>query len=221
MGFYEYFVFTFLREKSMLTEKHAEYLRNPSFRKYLLNKYATQKINLVKPISEALKKRVKKPQRCFEDNENYYIAMDLYTTTYYMCFRTLMMIDIDIDENMINEKICEINAIAKRRQISFRLFRSRAGLHVFVIDRTRDFKNLNDIELMIECGGDFGHIVYSYMRGWSVRLNKKETDNAVIYTEVGKPGQFTYGPIDNYLNTLVDMHLKKTQSYNNVLSQMH
>ena len=164
-------------------------LRDRGFTKFIIdNEDPTVS---VKMLSYVMAHSVLKPQRLLVDHEDYYVAIDLFTNTYYMCYRDLMMIDIDryksTDETSVDTLEDIKLKLSKHPELFFRIYSSRNGYHVFVINKSMNYKSNESIQLMSELGCDFYYMVYSYLRGWSVRLNKKkgEENTDVLYTWVG------------------------------------
>jgi hypothetical protein len=153
-------------------------LRNRDFTKYIIeNEIPTISVKI---LSCVMSHGLLKPQRLLDDNEDYYIAIDLLTNTYYICYRDLMMIDIDKykrDDTNIDTLDDIKNKLSFHPDLYFRIYSSRNGYHIFILNESMDYKSDKSISLMHELGCDFYYIVYSYLRGWSVRLNKKKGEN--------------------------------------------
>ena len=175
-----------------------------------------QTIETVKQLTPSLTSLLGKPQRLLQDDPDYYIAIDLMTSTYYVCYRTLLMVDIDFYKGQADQQetvIAEIRAYAIEHGISFDLYRSRNGIHAFLISRPADYKADRDIQLMLDLKADFFYVVYSNIRGWSVRLNRKTTEAVMKYAFLGRVG---VGQPDAYLLKLVTLHLKLVDVFKNV-----
>lgn len=169
-------------------------LKDRNFAKYIIE-HEDPTIS-IKMLSHVMKHSMLKPQRLLIDNEDYYIAIDMLTNTYYICYRDLMMIDIDrYKSDSGTDTLSDIKEkLSKHPELFFRIYSSRNGYHIFILNKSMDYKSDESIRLMHELGCDFYYIVYSYMRGWSVRLNKKkgEENTDVLYIWVGDVvrGQF-------------------------------
>ena len=162
----------------------------------------------VKMLSYVMAHSMLKPQRLLVDDDDYYVAVDLFTNTYYICYRDVMMIDVDRykSPSQKSTETCDTLENIKTKlsaypDLFFRIYASRNGYHIFVINKSMDYKSDESIRLMSDLGCDFYYMVYSYLRGWSVRLNKKKgeenTDN--LYTWVGdvvKGHFFHFDPSD-------------------------
>lgn len=106
----------------------------------------------------------------------------------------------------------------------YRVFKSRAGWHAFLISHKMHYRDEKAIELMIEGRTDFFYITLAYLRGWCVRLNRKSSeDHELVMTQ----GLYTYigdvirgkivprtdssvTPIDECVR-LIDFHVRLTQ----------
>lgn len=69
----------------------------------------------------------------------------------------------------------------------FRVYKSRNGYHAFCLTHTFDYRSDIAIQLSLECGTDFFYTCFCYLRGWSVRMNRKagEDPDKPIYSLVG------------------------------------
>ena len=84
----------------ILNKEHPEIteLKDPKFRSYLI-KHLGHTQELVNLLRQGLISTLRKPQRFLLGDENFYVACDLYTNTYYICFKEIMCIDIDIPKS--------------------------------------------------------------------------------------------------------------------------
>ncbi len=207
MSFYKYFI------DNIIVPKHnndIEHIANGFFRRYLIEKYGVS-YEIIALFAKSLINRVQKPQRCLKESKNYYIAIDLYTKTKYMCYKDIMLLDVDFnkDGDFTNHDqiILFLKEKVKKHDFVAKVFKSRNGIHAFLIDKKRNFKSKEDIDLMIDCKVDFYYIIYSYIRGWSVRLSRKKdeeiSDNG-IYQYVDTIGNRQ--KICSDLENLVDLH---------------
>ena len=208
MGFYDTYITVINSANNTPIE-----LRDSGFRKMLVET-EDQNMELVVLLSQSVINSMKKPQRLLHDDEDYYIAIDLFTNTYYICYRCLMMIDIDYYKSDHNKQdiIKTIEAYCQEYpEVLFRLYSSRNGVHAFLISNKMDYKSPDTINTMLRLGSDFYYTVYTYIRGWSVRLNKKEkdTDN-ILYKHICDLGT---GTADPYLEKLVDLHLNLVHTF--------
>ncbi len=204
MGFYD----SYLQMLQEDNELEIEELKESAFRKKLLE---TQEhnVDLVKLMGTAVKHTLAKPQQLLHDEDDYYIGIDMYTNTYYVCYKNLLMVDIDYyksdptsEDDIIKsfEEYCE-----DRPDLKFKLYRSRNGVHGFLVSHVANNWESYYLSMMLELGSDFYYTVYSYLRGWSVRLNKKKTDQSnVLYTYITDVG---IGKSVERLEKLVDLHL--------------
>src|SRR5947199_3649942 len=69
-------------------------LKHAKFRKFIIDKMGMCCV-CIKLFSDVMKSLMIRPQILLIDNENFYIACDMMTNTYYICYKELMMIDID------------------------------------------------------------------------------------------------------------------------------
>ena len=214
MGFYEYFINNIIRPK----HEKIEHLHNSSFRNYLRKKYGDT-VEMIKYLSKGLIPLIQKPQQLIHDDTDYYTAIDMYTGTYYACFRNLLMLDIDYKTEQFETQSQILNFLdkfAKERDLIMMVYSSAHGVHAFLVDNERDFKDESSLQLMLDAGVDFYYIVYSYLRGWSVRLNKKERDDTEqIYTYIKCIGDIKSA--NSRLIKLTEAHYIESLTYDNQL----
>jgi hypothetical protein len=206
LAFYQHFL-DMVDEKDDLDPDIQDQFRNPDFRRQIQSHHTDSR--LVREVAPYVKPMLKKPQELLADKENYYVAIDLMTNTYYVCFRDLLMIDIDFYKgHQGDEKIedylphctCQIQQIvddyrppedeeiSTPRQTLWRdkkclgrpsctlrytIFKTRNGYHAFVVSHRFDSKSDLALQLMIEAGTDYFYVIFSFLRGWCVRLNRK------------------------------------------------
>ena len=140
-----------------------------------------------------------------------------------------MMIDIDFykdsekiiitDENYkekISKKQAEIidkiEDYALLNDLRFRIYRTRNGIHAFLINRYANYTNYHDLKIMLDLGCDFFYIAYSRIRGWSVRLNRKEKEEKIKYNLICDVGDVE--PIENLVK-LTDFHIDLISVFEN------
>ena len=202
MGFYSNLI------ENVINKKRSKF-NNIKFIGYLLNKYP-HTFELVHSIAEII--NLKKPQRCFIDHDLYYVAHDLYTQRLYLCFKTVLMIDIDYKSgdfsniedirNFLSEQCHQLNLVGW-------FFQSANGAHLFLIDKHRDFRSRESINLMLKLRSDPMYTIFSHIRGWSVRLSRKEEERELsktIYEDMGIIGNQKL--INRELVKLVKLHIR-------------
>lgn len=120
-------------------------------------------------------KGIKRQQELLNTNINYYVAKDDVTNTVYICFRNLLMIDIDINklDNSIeiNDEFI-IDYFSKKKE-SFRIYKSINGYHIFCTSKKFKYRSKESVKFMIDNMCDKHYCLYSYLRGYCVRLNPK------------------------------------------------
>ena len=191
-------------------------LKDRGFTKFLIQN--EDPVVSVKILSYVMSHSLLKPQRLLIDNDDYYVGIDMFTNTYYICYRDLMMIDIDRYKNRDLDTLEDIKLkLSNHPTLFFRIYSSRNGYHIFVLNKSMDYKSDESIRLMHELGCDFYYIVYSFLRGWSVRLNKKkgEENTENLYSWVGDVvrGIFFSSEIldelDNNINPEIILNLER------------
>ena len=212
MGFYDTYSDIFVNPVSDIPE-----LNEAGFRNRLLS---TQEHNmdLIKLFASGVRHTLNKPQRVLHDDDEYYVGIDLYTGTYYVCYKQLLMVDIDYYKGDIETDEIEIinnfKALCQQQpDFLFRLYRSRNGIHGFLVSTRMNYRNNEIISLILNLGSDFYYTVYSYLRGWSVRLNRKTTDTSdQLYTYICDIGT---GTLDPLLDKLTNLHINLVDVFKN------
>lgn len=183
--------------------------KDAQFRRFVI-KTKGKNIETIKFLREPLTLSMKKPQQCLYNDKDYYLAIDSYTKTYYVCYRNLMMIDMDFGKDgnfkdkksylQFLEEYCNTN-----KNILLDVYQTRNGVHCFVLDKEHSLNSDESLNLMIGLKCDFYYIIYASIRGWSVRVNRKYGDKkGELYKHLGRIG---YGKANPYLEKLVKLHL--------------
>lgn len=153
---------------------------------------------------------IKNPQELLETTDSYYVAKDILTDYMYICFKNLMMIDIDVENYYtLSEKYIK-NHFSKKNEC-YRIFKSRNGYHVFCVSKEYRYRDLNSIRIMLENFSDYHYSVFCFIRGWSVRLNKKEDEKGVVYKDLGLYGD--KNKVIKSLLKLTDYHIELVNKY--------
>lgn len=159
-------------------------------------------------------KGVKRQQNLIETHPEYYIARDLKTATVYMCYKNILMLDLDnvvLDSNTLQERL--------PKEMSFQIYKTAKGYHAFCVSRKFEYRNKETVEFMYgfkDLGVDIDYIRYCYIRGFCVRLNKKfdgEKQENYKYITTTNPDK-----VDATLKTLVDLHIQKCKDYEHDLN---
>lgn len=173
--------------------------------------------NILETNANNFKNALRKPQQLICNNPDYYVAFDQKTRTFYICFKYLMMIDIDIQKLTVDTfdiiEHCETNF--DKLQTAIQIYKSFHGYHLFIIDKNRLHSDLDSLKYMIDKGCDYNYGIFAYMRGYSVRLNKKHSDinNSDIYQYIGFYGN--QSKIDQQLNHYVMIHYELMHKFQN------
>ena len=211
MGFFQTFITNIQQCKPIYNTK----LESGEFRKFLINHYG-KNINLIKLFKNSLIHTLDKHQRCLIDEDDYYVANDLKTNTYYICYKNLMMLDIDIKDNYnIKQVIDDIQTkCLENKNLVFDIYQSINGLHIFALHQEYNYTDDSSLEFMLDNYCDFYYVVYASLRGWSVRLNrkKKEPDHLDLYKYYGRIGT---GKVNPKLEKLSKIHIKFTYFFKN------
>ena len=164
-------------------------------------------------IAPFMLKAIKKQQELIETTENYYVACDIPTNTYYMCYKNVLMLDIDKKTNPDLTDAFISNYFSKLQDYCFRIYKSQGGYHVFCVSQPFDYRDYDTVKFMLDHKADFYYTVYCYIRGFSVRLNKKfyENDTTPLYIDLGLFGNEAL--LHKNMDKLVNVHIKYIKKY--------
>lgn len=194
------------------------------FKNYVLEKLG-KSFDTVKLFSKCILSSMIRPQRLILSDENYYIACDMITNTYYICYKELMMIDIDYpsikntdetDKTDKTDKIDKTDIIKnfKSDDKCWMLYETRNGIHAFLVSEKCEYKTKESVELMMGLNCDFYYVIYCYLRGYSVRLNKKNGEPEVKYNFMGFFGNKRL--VKRELFDLTNLHIDLLHKFKNV-----
>lgn len=163
-------------------------------------------INSIKYMSTYFINYIKKPQRYLHFENDLYIGVDMNTNMHYICYKDIVMFDID---NIALEDIMPL----LKSEDSYLIYKSNNGFHIFLTNRRIDYDSDESIKYMIEMKTDIKYIICSYLRGYSVRLNKKkETEN--IYELVYEHNKHL---ANKDIIELINIHIIFAEQFWNVL----
>lgn len=188
-----------------------ESMKDTGFRKFIIQENG-QTPSTIHMMKNSLATTIKKPQRCIMDHPDFYVGIDLYTNTYYICYRDLLMVDLDeSDEGKMNTLVD--GYLNKHPGCVIDIYKTRKGYHLFLLDRPRDYKDDTSLQTMLDLGCDFYYTIYTALRGWSVRLNRKQNERIAcpLYEYVGRRG--CGGAVDKRLEGLVNIHIKLCEQF--------
>jgi hypothetical protein len=173
-------------------------------------------------FAENLGHLIVKPQTVVRDHNDYYVAKDNLSNTWYMCLRHVMMIDIDLKHH--DDAVSALQPL-RSSNLLFELYKTHNGYHAFCVSQPFDYTDTSAHKIMFDLGCDYFYIVWVSLRGWSVRLNfksgefmerlqnKDETWLAEpLYTYLGAIGN-TDVLVDAKLDRLVKKHVKYAEKY--------
>lgn len=176
---------------------------------------------IIEKTKRSLLHSISKPQHLIESNKDYYIAVDMYTCTYYICFKELMMIDIDLGKSVgdVQDIHKYLESLINPNNNAIKIYKSLHGYHLFLVDQPRIYNDIQNIILMNSLGCDYYYSIYSYLRGYSIRLNRKNYQQDLnklndIYSYVGFFGSTNL--INQELDRLSNIHFDSIKIYQNI-----
>ena len=183
---YKKFIHDVLNQRRLVSKQGMFML--PEFLTWYLKQKPRTKENMLILVPHFIEV-MKRPQRLLFDSKDYFIAMDISTKVFYINYMNILMLDIDdvsdvsfqmkfLTRNVPPDSVCMV-------------YRTRRGLHVFFVDRSRDFLHSETIENSILLGSDARYVLYTMSRGWSVRVSPKQTEkeDKKLYRFLGWIGQ--------------------------------
>jgi len=184
-------------------------LRHAKFRKFVIESQG-RNYNTILNIRNVMRMGILRPQRLLLDHSNFYMACDMITNTYYLCFKNLMMIDIDFykESGSGKDEIIKMfeENVNKTPGNVWHLFQTKGGVHAFLVSRSIGYFERESCDMMIELNCDFNYVVYSHLRGWCVRLNRKKKEDSMVNIDLGTIGNSKL--ISDDLNRLINLHVR-------------
>lgn len=178
-------------------------------------------LETIDKLRDTFEKLITKPQELILDNHLYYIARDVYTNTIYICYKNVLVLDIDTyKEGLHNDDILQM---FDDSLYAFKVYKTSNGFHAFCVSENFDYTDNATIDLMIKMKCDFFYAFYCNLRGFCVRLNRKmneyfymmslpERSKAPpIYTYIGTYGR---GKVRSDIEQLVEIHIDFLKKYN-------
>lgn len=152
---------------------------------------------------------VKRPQYLIKTSLDYYVARDTKTNTVYMCYKNIMMLDFDKNDLTIDSLLDNLP-----KDMSFMIYKTERGYHAFCVSRKFEYRTRETVEFMHnykDLGIDIDYIRFCYIRGFSVRLNKKfNGENKDNYKYITTTNEQL---VDNDLKNLVELHITECKKY--------
>jgi len=187
------------REKSQELEQHVN-ITWSNFVKYRVIKEEKLPYILMKCQQQMCMNNL---YRIFESTNDYAIGVHLQECCYFIAYRDLLVIDYDYSRLGLLARFVRTHA-----DYTFRIVKTNKGYHAFLTSKSVDHKT--GINLLIYLAADPMHIVGTYFRGYSVRINKKKKDEPG-YKELHRIGK---APEDPRLVALYQKHLELYSSSN-------
>ena len=213
----ESFYQTFVREILQGDFQADPRVENPEFRKFIIQERG-ESLESIGLFRDSLATTLQKPQRCLYSDSDWYLAIDTYTSTFYVAYRNLMMVDIDYGKGNHYSDVEQVLEFLRKYCLDHQgrlldVYASSKGVHVFILDQPLDYHRPESWQLMLDLGCDFYYVIYASLRGWSVRVNAKVGESRPIYRPLGRIGEGVALP---QLECLVALHLNFCQTFSDV-----
>lgn len=165
----------------------------------------------------------KAPQEVLRNRPDYYMAYDPSTGTYYMCFKHLLMIDMDLEQYLKKGKTVAhvFQSLEQHPNECFDVYKSKNGYHIFCVSSPKNYADPDDLRIMWDLGCDYWYMAWASLRGWCVRLNMKarefadwmvsDQETPCLYSYIGRYGQTQ--KTNKRLLHLVKVHLRWSRRF--------
>jgi len=176
-----------IQEKKYYNRYFKTYVVKFFLDKYNDNTFADDKKKLLSMITNYLKPYINKPQQLIKDEEDYYVAVDMRTNTKYICFKDLCVLDFDISEYQFKSKdeiLTYLEQNDQLQEIPYMCVETRNGYHIYLMDIPREHNSIETIDFLLQFKSDIFYKFYCYLRGFSIRFNKKEANEEDLFTNI-------------------------------------
>ena len=140
----------------------------------------------------------------------------LTKNTWLLTKKLALKMGIVVIRNSTLAQIKELAYSEHYKDYAFRIFKTTRGYHIFCISQHFDYKNKNTIRFMLANFCDYYYVVYTFIRGFCVRLNPKFHETCPIYSDLGIFGDPDL--IDDSIDSVVKSHLLLCDDYTIVRS---
>jgi len=176
-----------IQEKKHYNKYFKGYLLKFFLDKYTNNEFAEDKQILLSMMTDYLKPLINKPQKLVKDDGEYYVAVDMRTNTKYICFKDMCTLDFDVSEYKYKTKAEILEYLDNHpllQDIPYMRVETRNGYHVYLMDKPRPHNSIDTMDLLLQFDSDIFYKFYCYLRGYSIRLNKKEANEDNLFTTI-------------------------------------
>ena len=163
-----------------------EFLRGASFTRYLLGSGTKRDVFYITPNQD-------NESMTFKNDlpEGDYLSFNIQKEFIALILKDVVMFDFDFkdgaDEAIVMKQFQKIVEIAKEAfniDFLFIVFKSDAGVHVFLLSHKMRHDDLQTIDFMLSLCNDIWYCAFSYINGFGIRLNPKKD----------RPGDFIADP---------------------------
>jgi hypothetical protein len=156
----------------------------------------------VRLLAPYFRKVARKPQLPICEGSDDFVALDITSKTAYMNFSDILMVDVDLPDQSPAAYLGALQQKCEAHGVSAAVYGTPRGYHLFFVDRARAYHHRESVELALAFGCDLYYCVYSYIRGWCVRLSPKagEPPEGPLYSYLGVVG---LGPRRDLLDRVV------------------
>jgi len=116
----------------------------------------------------------KKQEKIYSESD-FYVARDVLTNTRYICFKDFLTIDIDNHKKECDSGLETLYEFCSENpDYLFAVYQSSNGFHIFCLSHKKYYKDNIDFQLKLK--SDYFYAIFSNIRGYSIRLNRKMAD---------------------------------------------
>jgi len=153
-----------------------DFLRGASFTRYLLGAGTKRDVFYITPNQD-------NESMTFKNDlpEGDYLSFNIQKEFIALILKDVVMFDFDFkdgaDEEVVMkqfQKIVEIGKEAFNIDFTFIVFKSDAGVHVFLLSHKMRHDDLQTIDFMLSLCNDIWYCAFSHINGFGIRLNPKK-----------------------------------------------
>ena len=153
-----------------------DFLRGASFTRYLRGAGTKREVFYITPNQDEQSMTSKND---LPDGD--YLSYNMQKEFMALIFKDVVMFDFDFKDGADEEKvmdqfkkIVEIGTSAFNMNFTFIVFKSDAGVHVFLLSHNMRHDDLQTIDFMLALCNDIWYCAFSHINGFGIRLNPKK-----------------------------------------------
>lgn len=89
---------------------------------------------------------IKREQQLIETNKDYYVARDILTNTFYICYNNVLMLDLDTTSNIDDV----LTKLEQETDKCFSIYKSHNGYHIFCLSHRFEYRDKRTCDFMLK-----------------------------------------------------------------------